>query len=87
MWLQTRFPDAELADVEGLVRLVDRSEIEANDWSLTPGRYVGVAPPEVDDEFDFEETLKNIHLELAGLNDEAAELATTIQVNFEELGV
>jgi len=87
VWLQTRFPDAELADVEGLVRLVDRSEIEANDWSLTPGRYVGVAPPEVDDEFDFEETLKNIHLELAGLNDEAAELATTIQVNFEELGV
>lgn len=87
VWLQTRFPGAELADVEGLVKLVDRSEIEANDWSLTPGRYVGVAPPEVDDEFDFEETLKNIHLELAGLNDEAAELAKTIQVNFEELGV
>ncbi len=87
VWLQTRFPRAVLADVEGLVKLVDRSEIAGNDWSLTPGRYVGVAPPEVDDEFDFEETLKNIHLELAGLNDEAVELAATIQLNFEELGV
>ena len=84
IWLQTRFPDAVLADVKGLVKLVDRSEIEANDWSLRSGRYVGVAPPEVDDAFDFEETLKNIHLELAGLNDEAAELAATIQVNFGE---
>ena len=43
-WLTERFPDAKLCDVEGLVKLVDRTEIEANDWSLTPGRYVGVAP-------------------------------------------
>ena len=43
-------------------------EIEAADWSLTPGRYVGVAPPEVDEDFDFEQTLKDIHLELADLN-------------------
>ena len=35
-WLQERFPEAELRDVEGLVKLVDRSEIEAHDWSLTP---------------------------------------------------
>ncbi len=87
VWLQTRFPEARLANVEGLVKLVDRREIESNDWSLTPGRYVGVAPPEVDDEFDFDETLKSIHLEIAGLNDEAVELAATIQANFEELGI
>jgi type I restriction enzyme M protein len=43
-WLTERFPEAKLRDVEGLVKLVDRSEIESNDWSLTPGRYVGVAP-------------------------------------------
>ena len=41
-WLQQRFPDAELRDVKGLVKLVDRTEIEAHDWNLTPGRYVGV---------------------------------------------
>jgi type I restriction enzyme M protein len=86
-WLQTRFPDAKLRDVDGLVKLVDRSKIEENDWSLTPGRYVGVAPPEEDDDFDFEETLREIHVELADLNKEAEQLSTTIQKNFEESGI
>ncbi len=36
-WLQDRFPNAELLAVPGLVKLVDRKEIEAADWSLTPG--------------------------------------------------
>lgn len=85
-WLQERFPDAELRDVPGLVKLVTRAEIEANDWSLTPGRYVGVAPEEVDEDFDFEATLRDIHVELQGLNAEAAELADKIARNFEELG-
>jgi len=33
------------------------------------------------------ETLRSIHAELAGLNEEAAELAARIAKNFEELGV
>ena len=86
MWLQDRFPKAELEAVPGLVKLVDRKEIEASDWSLTPGRYVGVAPPEEDEDFDFERTLRDIHTELADLNKDAAELAAKIQENFEELG-
>jgi type I restriction enzyme M protein len=85
-WLQDRFPRAELQAVPGLVKLVDRKEIEAAEWSLTPGRYVGVAPPEEDEDFDFEQTLRDIHTELTDLNKEAAELAATIQANFEELG-
>lgn len=84
-WLQTRFPDAELCDVEGLVKLVDRAELEANDWSLTPGRYVGVAPEEEDEDFDFEEALRDIHIEIEGLNAEAAQLAAKISRNFGEL--
>ncbi len=86
-WLTERFPEAKLRDVEGLVKLVDRAEIEANDWSLTPGRYVGVAPEEEDDDFDFEEALREIHVELEGLNAEAVKLAKKIKKNFEELGV
>ena len=84
-WLQERFPDAELRDVEGLVKLVDRAEIEEHDWSLTPGRYVGVAPEEEDEDFDFEEALRSIHIDLQGLNEEAEELAARISRNFEEL--
>ena len=85
-WLQERFPKAELRDIEGLVKLVDRPEIAAHDWSLTPGRYVGVAPEEEAEGFDFEETLRSIHIKLKGLNEEAAELAAQIARNFEELG-
>jgi type I restriction enzyme M protein len=86
-WLLSRFPDAELVPVPGLVKLVDRKKIEAADWSLTPGRYVGVAPPEVDEDFDFEQTMSNIHVELADLNKEAVALAEKIQKNLEELAV
>lgn len=86
MWLQERFPEAELRNVPGLVKLVSRAEIEVNDWSLTPGRYVGVAPEEVDEDFDLEAALRDIHIELKGLNEEAAELAAKIARNFEELG-
>ena len=86
-WLQDRFPQAELNDVEGLVKLVAFKELEKNDWSLTPGRYVGVAQEEEDENFDFEATLREIHIELEGLNEEAAELAATITCNFKELGI
>ena len=87
MWLQDRFPKAELEAVPGLVKLVDLKEIAAAYWSLTPGRYVGVAPPEDDEDFDFEQSLRDIHTELADLNKEAAALAARIQENFGELGV
>lgn len=85
VWLTERFPDAVLVDVPGLVKLVNHEELEKQDWSLAPGRYVGVAPEEPDEDFDFEETIKDIHIELDGLNEEAAELAKTIAKNFKEL--
>ena len=86
-WLTERFPDGQLRDVPGLVRLVDRADIAANDWSLSPGRYVGVAPEEEDEDFDFATAMREIHTELADLNAEAAGLAAKIQENFEKLGI
>jgi type I restriction enzyme M protein len=86
-WLQNRFPDAKLRDVEGLVKVVPFKELESNDWSLTPGRYVGVAPDVEDEDFDFEQTMREIHLELADLNEEAVQLAGRIAKNFEGLGI
>ncbi|MGA2261992.1 MAG: N-6 DNA methylase [Acidobacteriota bacterium] len=86
-WLLSRFPDARFVAVPGLCRIVTQSDIKAADWSLTPGRYVGVAPPEVDEDFDFEQALRDIHVELADLNLEASELAAKIQDNFEKLGI
>lgn len=86
-WLIERFPEEKLRDVEGLVKLVDKTELKENDWSLTPGRYVGVAPEEEDPDFDFSETMRTIHAELDGLNAQAAELAQKISENFKKLGI
>ncbi|HHA2896321.1 TPA: N-6 DNA methylase [Stenotrophomonas maltophilia] len=41
-WLQERFPKAAYEDVTGLCKLASREEIAEKDWSLNPGRYVGV---------------------------------------------
>jgi type I restriction enzyme M protein len=84
-WLSERFPNAELRDVAGLVKLVSLEEVEKHDWSLTPGRYVGVAPEEEDEDFDFEEAMREIHVELSYLTVEAGELAAKIAKNFEGL--
>jgi type I restriction enzyme M protein len=86
-WLLSRFPDGLLRDVEGLVKLVDHDELAANDYSLTPGRYVGVAPEVDDEDFDFDATIREIHLEIETLNAEAVDLAETIAANFEGLVV
>ncbi len=44
-----------------------------------------MAPAEVDEHFDFEQTLSDIHVELADLDQDAVALAKTIQKNFEGL--
>lgn len=84
-WLHSRFPHGVFDDVPGLCKAVTLDEIAANDWSLTPGRYVGVATAAAEDEEDFVEKLREIHDELAELNDKAVELAGRIARNFEEL--
>jgi len=85
-WLTSRFPNAKYTDVEGLSKVVTQKEIAEKDFSLSPGRYVGVDAT-VDDGVDYEERLNEIHIELDGLNEEANQLANTISENFKELAV
>ena len=87
LWLIQRFPEGTWQDVPGLCKIVSRADIEAADWSLTPGRYVGVAPAEVDEDFDFAQSMRDIHVELKDLDREAGELAAKIQANFEGLAI
>lgn len=78
-WLHTRFADGVYDDVPGLCKAVMREDIAANDWSLTPGRYVGMAAAQDDgDEDAFAEHLREIHEELAELNEKASRLAARI---------
>ena len=83
-WLQSRFGAGVYANIEGLCKVVTQQEIEAKDWSLSPGRYVGVDAA-TDDDVDYEERLNEIHIELDGLNEEAIALAKTISENYKEI--
>lgn len=80
-WLHSRFPDAVFENVPGLCKAVTTDEIAANDFSLTPGRYVGVAAVQEDDEEDFIVRMRAIHDELNDLNEKAAALAERISGN------
>lgn len=82
-WLEERFPDGVFCDVEGLVKVVSLDEIAANDWALTPGRYVGTAVDDGDDE-DFDAKFAALHEELALLDKKAAALTKKIAANFKE---
>lgn len=85
-WLQERFPKAAYEDVTGLCKLASRAEIAEQDWSLNPGRYVGVVIEEdgkTEEEFAAQMLEAKEHL--AELNDEARALATIVAANLEKL--
>ncbi|CAN5746108.1 class I SAM-dependent DNA methyltransferase [soil metagenome] len=78
--LAEHFPDGAYRDVLGLCAVRARAEIEAQGWSLNPGRYVGVQAREADD-FDFYKRLEELNKELEVLNAEARELEERIAQN------
>jgi type I restriction enzyme M protein len=86
-WLEKRFPDGVYTDVAGLCKVVNRSDIKTNDYSLTAGRYVGFAPIEEEEGFDFDERMAEIKQGLHLLNEEAVDLAQQIQTDLTELGI
>jgi type I restriction enzyme M protein len=65
-----RFPDGAYVDVPGFCKVATIAEIEAQGWSLNPGRYVGVDAGEEDDGL-FAERLAELHGEFTALSDEA----------------
>jgi type I restriction enzyme M protein len=79
------FPEGSYRDVPGLCRVTGRADIEAQDWSLNPGRYVGVASGQVVDDEEFRARLEALQEELEELNAEAAQLQSRIAQNVAEL--
>ena len=82
--LKGTFPKLMYADVAGLCKVATLKEIEAQGWSLNPGRYVGVIEKGEDD-FDFAERLEELNEELEVLNSEARELEDRIAGNVAKL--
>lgn len=68
--LKEVFPDGTYVDVAGLCKVATLAEIEAQGWSLNPGRYTGTATIDDDGE-DFTEKLAGLYDDFTLLSDDA----------------
>jgi type I restriction enzyme M protein len=78
------FVNRQYNDIAGLCKVVNRDDIKAQNWSMNPGRYVGVSE-KVEDEFVFLEQLEQLNEELEILTIEAHELEGRISENVTRL--
>ena len=82
-WLNERFPNGVYEDVTGLCKAATLAEIEEQDFSLNPGRYVGVVIEEdglTEEEFISE--MKERHRALNELNEKGQIIEKMIIKNF-----
>lgn len=85
-WLQERFPEAKYEDVTGLCKLADLDEVKEQDYSLNPGRYVGVViEKDGKTEEEFIGDLSNLGDELNNLATTARDLEEVISQNIKGL--
>ena len=85
-WLTDRFPDGVYTDITGLCKVASLDDIREQDYSLNPGRYVGVVIEEdglTVEEFKAE--MKSRHKELVALNSKACAVMNQIESNLKSL--
>lgn len=81
IWLIDKFgEEGTYRDVPGLCRIADIAEVEAKNFSLTPGAYTG-AEEVASDDVDFTARMKEIHAELEVLQNKSAEIFASIKSN------
>ena len=81
----TAFVDGTLEDVKGFCAVADTTEIEKQDYILTPGRYVGIEEQEDDGE-PFEDKMNRLTSELSEMFAKSHELEEKIRKNLGAIG-
>ena len=79
------FVDGTLEDVKGFCAIADITEIEKQDYILTPGRYVGIEEQEDDGE-PFEEKMDRLTSELSEMFAKSHELEDEIRRKLGAIG-
>jgi type I restriction enzyme M protein len=78
--------DGNYEDVQGFCKSANLAEVEANNFVLTPGRYVGTEEVE-DDGIPYEEKVATISENLKGYFEKSIELQQRIKTNLEKVGI
>jgi type I restriction enzyme M protein len=85
-WLQERFPKAQYEDVTGLCKLASPVEVKEQEYSLNPGRYVGVVIEEDGKtEEEFIEEILNLTENIEIFTADARAIEKTIRANVRQL--
>ena len=89
VWIDENFPDGTYRDVKGLckvAKIAGDDGIEANGWSLNPGRYVGVVETvDMTTPEQFRAEMRAMHDEFAALTAEAHKIEDRIADNLAEV--
>lgn len=80
------FPEMKYKDIKALCKVADIEEIEAQDWSLNPGRYVGSDFSVIEDS-DFNEFMSKLKNDLENLNEESNRVYEDIVGDLKRIGL
>jgi type I restriction enzyme M protein len=83
---QWRVKDRHYQDIQGFCKSASLAEVEANNFVLTPGRYVGTEDVE-DDGIDFDEKVAGITANLKAHFAESVALQERIRENLKKVGI
>lgn len=80
------FPKKKYQDIKGLCKIASLKEIEEQDYSLNPGRYVGIKPLPPMPKKEFIKRITKLNKELIEQFKESRELENIIKENLKKLG-
>lgn len=78
------FSDLKYKDVKGLCKVATIEQIERENWSLSPGRYVGAVENQ-ENIVDFQQNLRNLYSQLESLNTESNEIEKRIMADIRQI--
>ena len=79
------FPKGRYKDIKGLCKIASLEDVEVQDWSLNPGRYVGIKPLPPMPKKEFKEKMQKLEKDLKDSFKESVKLEKEIVKNLRKI--